>query len=247
MGIKIFTPSAQPVVLELAVPKPTVSIFERDEVFGESQCREIMQVAVTSNYSLTCLMQLAACLHQIKQTSDATELYQYIRIQYSDYAFVLVNMAILELMNGDPRKAIMLLDIYFQEVGGVFGELSSMKDGSARIHGPTCSPMAIDYKSDCVYALNVYASAHMQMLNNSFAENFFKRALELADEGDSSLQNIYSNLGDLLGNLGDDEGASNSYLKSFWKSAQEGRINAVRLGLQYSYNIGLLTSYFTNN
>jgi tetratricopeptide (TPR) repeat protein len=236
--------SSHPVtVLELAIPQPPISIFRRDEESIVSKCRHFVRQAVESNYHVTHLMKLAVCLHQVQLTHEAMDLYQYIHNEHPDYSFVLANMALLSLTSGEPHQAKKLLDLYFQQVGGLYGDkLSPIQDRDARIYGPACTPTAM-YKSDCVYALNLYASTHMQLANNSFAQTLYRRALELADENDTSLSSIYANLGDLLGNLGDDQGAADSFIKAFWKSFQGEKINPVSI-INCHYEACFLPTFF---
>lgn len=222
-----FYPSQPIVVLELAVPIPALSIFQIVDESVAPQCRHLIRIAVESNYHVTKLMKLAVCLHQLKMNHETMELYQYIHNEYADYSFVLANMALLKLTAGEPYDAKKYLDLYFQKVGGIYGESSFIQDREAHIHGPTCIQSAV-HKSDCVYALNLYASAHMQLANNSYAHMLYKRALYLADEDDSSVPSIYANLGDLLGNFGNDpDAAADYYISSFWKSFRGDNINPV--------------------
>lgn len=210
------------------IPHPPLAIFQHNEKSFFSQCHPLLDQVIESNYRDTNLMKLAVCLHQINLIDEAMELYTYIHQEYPDYSFVLANIALLRLTAGEPHHAKALLGKFFQQVGGIYGdETSSILDRDAKLYGPVCIPTS-PYKSDCVYALNMYASVHIQLANNSFALLFYKRALELADENDSSLSNIYANLGDLHNNLGDEDAAADFFIKAFWKSFQEEKINPVR-------------------
>ena len=193
--------------------------------FDSSICQNELELSRKNNSSVLIFMKAAVCLHQGNQVSNALQIYNHVQKVAPDYSFVLVNIALVALKDGNPAKVIRILENYFNQVGGIQegGEdetlkLSSTSDRDALRIGPPCRSDA-KYKADCVHALNIYASALMEQYNTSSAQYFFQKAIDIGGNI-TSLKDVYCNYAALLSNVGDFEGAADLFLKGFWISVQ---------------------------
>ena len=162
-------------------------------------------------------MQMAVCFHSHNRIVEAMESYNYLRQNFPDFAFPLVNIALIELKNGNSRKVIQTLNLYFQEVGGMFGNITK-NDYDAKTVGPPCLPHAVN-RLECVNALNFYGIAHVELYNYEKALISYERAIEIGFDV-HLISDVFQNMGTLYNVLGNYDEAANSFLKSFWFSIQ---------------------------
>ena len=182
---------------------------------------------ITRQKSIQMLMTAAVCLHQNNDISQALKFYGDVRDKHPDYAFVLINIGMVALRNADVNNAIIILEGYLQEVGGMYGESSNtITDKFAQIYGPICTNESKS-KGDCVDGLNVLGSAYLAVQRPEKALPCFKRAIQIGDF--LMLKEVYFNFASHLGDIGDHIGASEAYLKSFWISVRNGKINPAPL------------------
>lgn len=148
------------------------------------------------------LMNAAVCFHTQDHITEAMQFYDHLRETFPDYAFVLVNIAVISLKNGDPRKVIELVNLYFDHVGGIYGEDNiELIDKDSQDIGPPCRTNA-RYREECVNALNFIASAYMELLNYANALHYYNRAISIG-EGVNLISDIHTNIGGLFSRMGD--------------------------------------------
>ncbi|KAL9186029.1 hypothetical protein ACHAXT_005267 [Thalassiosira profunda] len=166
---------------------------------------------------------LGVCLHKNNHPS-AADIYHHIRSSTPDYAYVLVNQGVLALKGGDIKTGRAYLLKYLEEVGGVYGE-GEPTDREAKERGPPCRTNAPN-SVNCANALNNSLGAlEITDGKNAPAATFYlNRAIEIGD--DASLTHAYANLGGHLGKLGDHDGASEAFIRSFWVNLRQGNIDA---------------------
>ncbi|KAL7548716.1 hypothetical protein ACHAWF_011984 [Thalassiosira exigua] len=175
----------------------------------------------TSDHNV--LMRLAVCLHRNNHPSSI-ELYRHVRKTTPDFAYVLVNLGILSLKEGDIDSARRNFEQYLHEVGGVYGDNPAPTDKVARERGPLCRPDAPGVV-DCVNALNNMGALELTDGKNASAATFFlSRAIEIGDE--SMLSNAFANLGGHLAKIGDHEGAADAFISGFWVNLNQGLLGA---------------------
>jgi tetratricopeptide (TPR) repeat protein len=181
-----------------------------------------------SNYNIQSeqykrnLMQSAVCFHSFDRLKEAKELYYYVRQQFPNFAFPLVNIALIDLKDGKSQNVIDTLDLYFQEVGGMFGNMTKlveMKDNNAKMFGPHCLPKAL-YHSECVSALNFYGIAQVEMYNYEKAMESYLQAIEIGSDDVYFISDVYQNLATLYKTMGLFDDAANSFLQSFWSNVR---------------------------
>ncbi len=80
------------------------------------------------------LMSLAVCLHVNGHTNHAFDMYSLIRRHFPNHSYVLINMGIVHLKQGNVEKAQELMEQYLAEVGGMYGD-GEITDEEARKHG----------------------------------------------------------------------------------------------------------------
>ena len=135
------------------------------------------------------------------------------------------NIGLVALKNADIDNAIIMLEGYMEEVGGIYGEGSS-KDQFARAYGPICTVESTS-KADCVDGLNVLGSAYLAKSQTEKALPCFKRAIQIGNF--IMLKEVYFNYASHLASMGDHVGASEAYIKSFWISNRKGELNPAPL------------------
>jgi len=169
------------------------------------------------------LMRLAVCLHVNGNTNLAFDMYTLIRHHFPTHSYVLVNMGIVHLKQGNVEKAQELIEQYLTEVGGMHG-VGEITDEEALKHGSPCHANNI-HKQDCTNALNNLAAAHITSGKNSTAvAAYLSRAIEIGDE--SMLGDAYANYGGHLAKIGDQDAAADSLIRGFWISLRKNRIDA---------------------
>jgi len=134
---------------------------------------------------------------------------------------VLVNIAVISLKNGDPRKVIEIVNLYFDHVGGIYGEENiDLIDKDSQDIGPLCRANA-RYREECVNVSNFIASAYMELLNYTNALLYYDRAINIR-EGVPLISDIHANIGGLFSLMGDYHNAAESFLRAFWASMHSG-------------------------
>jgi predicted O-linked N-acetylglucosamine transferase (SPINDLY family) len=139
---------------------------------------------------------LAFCFHRNNDVLRANRLYLETRSIFPEFSFPLVNLALLQ-MEQNPLKAIELLETYFSEVGGMYGNETDIVDRQARLHGPACCIQS-KYAFDCVTALNYYGNAKWKLYSYYEAEDAYRRAIDIGTMDISVLSDVYINLGELM-------------------------------------------------
>ena len=179
------------------------------------------EINTNSKHHRGNLMQTAVCFHSHNKIQEAMTLYTYLRKQFSNFAFPLVNIAFIELKKGNPRNVIRHLNTYFEEVGGMYGnetnDYDRMKDIDAQIIGSPCQPFAL-HSLECVNALNFYGIAHVETYDYDKTLESYQRAIEIGRKDVSFVADVYQNLGDLYNTMGIFEYATKAYLEAFWSS-----------------------------
>lgn len=192
-----------------------------------SHCLKNLNNAEESNINGNpeALMHNAVCFHVARDDPRALYLYGRVRDHNPDYAYVLVNIAIIALKGGDADTAIILFEQYLYEAGGMYGD-KTPSDKTLVRDGTPCRADAT-HKSDCVSALNGLGSAHMSKTDSKSALPYLKRAIQIGDA--HTLRDVYSNLGDHFSNIGDSEAAADAFLKAFWISFRNGHMDTASL------------------
>ncbi len=209
-----------------------VPSFVQTTLLPSGHCKENIEATFyskhDSNYNLQSeqykrnLMQTAVCFHSIDRLKEAKEIYYYVRQRFPNFAFPLVNIALIYIKDGNPQNVINILDIYFQEVGGMFGDatkLFEMKDNNAKMFGPHCLPKAL-YHSECVSALNFYGIAQVEVYNYEIAMKSYHHAIEIGSDDVYFISDVYQNLASLYKTMGLFDDAANYFLLSFWSSVK---------------------------
>ena len=160
------------------------------------------------------LMKAGVCFHLKSLTAEAMEIYQHIEKMFPAYAFVLVPKSLISLKSGDPFSVILLLDEYFERVGGIYGENVYGNDTDTNEKGPPCQIDA-PHRLECVSALNYYGVAQMHSYNDTSALLHFERAIQIG-EGVPFVDDVYNNHAYLLGTMGYYEKAEKMFIKNFW-------------------------------
>lgn len=187
-------------------------------VVGSNQKNDI--VNIRSKRHRSNLMQTAVCFHLHNHLSEAMQLYTYLRNEFPNFAFPLVNIAFVELKNGKPQKAIESLNTYFEEVGGIHGnetKYENLKDIDAQHVGSACQRYAI-HSLECVNALNFYGIAHVELYNYDKALESYERAIDIGKDDVPLVSDVYQNLGELYKLLGLFDDAAKTFLEAFWSS-----------------------------
>ena len=190
----------------------------------------------------TNILQSAVCFHSHNYIVEAMQLYNYLRQLFPNFAFPLVNIALTHLKNGQPEKVIEHLNVYFEEVGGMYGNGTgpAMRDYDTLIVGTPCLPHAL-HRIECVNALNFYGIAHVELYNYAKAHECYKRAIEIGHDV-NLINDVYQNLGGLFNTIGLFNDAADSFLKSFWTSIQtNANVNPVAL-LQRAMLVPVISS-----
>ena len=189
-------------------------------------CKHEVELALSTNHrndeqqnrtQRSNIMQAAVCLHLHNLVAEAMELYDHLRVRFPTYAFPLVNKALIYLKNGDSQNAMENLSLYFDEVGGMFGNSTSntITDKDAQIVGSPCAPYAV-YRSECVNALNFLGVIQDTLLHSPKAAiQSYKRAIEIGSDV-THINNVFQNLGSLYQTLGLYDDAADTYLETFW-------------------------------
>ena len=176
--------------------------------------------------STSTLMHLAVCLHKNNHAS-AIDIYNHIRTHKPDFAYVLVNIALLSGKAGNVAEARKYFLLYFDQVGGIDGNGTLPSDAKAKEKGPPCKPNTLGNKVDCVMALNNLGALELTDGRNASAATFYlSRAIEIAGEDDYMLVDTYSNLGGHLSKIGNHEDAADAYIKGFWVNLNRGLLDA---------------------
>ena len=169
------------------------------------------------------LMKAGVCFHSNFLTSEAMQIYEHIEKLFPHYAFVLVPKSLIPLKSGDPKTAILLLDEYFERVGGIHGTSLFGEDTDTNQKGPPCRIEAF-HRLECVSALNYYGVAQMNCHNDTSALRHFERAMEIGT-GISMVNDVYNNYAYLLSTMGHYHKAEEIFVHNFWLFNQNMEIN----------------------
>jgi tetratricopeptide (TPR) repeat protein len=160
------------------------------------------------------MMRYALCLHQNGEAIQALDAYKELRKLHSNYAFPLTNIAYIYLRNGSPWKTIEVLEQYFNEVGeGHPSPLTNMIDEDSLIFGSPCNIKSI-FREDCVAALNLLGVAQSNVHNHTRAMDAYSSAIEIG-QGTAAVSDVFTNLGTLQYELGENVLARDSFLSAF--------------------------------
>ncbi len=201
------------------------------------------QIPQTDKKHRSSLLRTAVCFHSNNLMEEAMSIYNYIRKFFPDYAFPLVNIALIYLKNSQPLKVVETLDLYFEEVGGFYGDfygddsgggtihreerklgssIPTPKDYDAQIVGPPCLPYALN-REECVNALNFYGIAQVELYDYTKAMRCYQRAIEIGSDVYFLISDVYENIGTLYDRMGFFDEAADSFLKSFWTTFERNK------------------------
>lgn len=175
---------------------------------------------VRSKQHRSNMLQTAVCFHSYNRLNEALDIYNHLRWQFPDFAFPLVNIALIDLKNGHSKRVADGLDLYFEEVGGIFGNKTEMKlkDSDAQMFGSPCVQLAL-YRIECVNALNFYGIAQVELYNYDKAMESYERAIEIGHDVEI-ITDVHQNIGTLFNTMGRFDEAADSFLRSFWSSVK---------------------------
>ena len=220
-------------LLSTGVCKKEVSLAflqRRNDIIHYTNNDNKNQIPQTDKRHRSSLLRTAVCFHANNFIREAMAVYNYIRQLFPDYAFPLVNIALIYLKNGHPIKVVETLDLYFEEVGGFYGDsggdetnhgehrtgvISTIKDYDAQILGPPCLPFALR-REECVNALNFYGIAQVELHDYTKAMQCYQRAVEIGIDVYFLISDVYENIGTLYDRIGFFDDAAESFLRSFW-------------------------------
>lgn len=139
---------------------------------------------------------LAYCYHINEERDVAMSLYLDIRKKFPNFAYCLVNLALIQ-MPQNLSLTIESLERYFSDVGGVYGNQTVIVDKDAVLFGPPCI-YGSSFAQDCVTALNFYGNAKWKLFEYNDAEQAYRRAIEIGGTNFLIMSDVYINLGELL-------------------------------------------------
>jgi len=169
-------------------------------------------------------MRYALCLHQNGEIIQALDAYEELRKLHSNYAFPLTNIAYIYLRNGSPWKAIEVLEIYFNEVGEeILSPSTKIIDEDSLIFGSPCNVKSL-FREDCVAALNLLGVAQFNVHNHTRAMDAYSSAIDIG-QGTAVVSDVFSNLGTLQYELGENDLARDSFLSAFLIKVQSGLVD----------------------
>jgi len=199
---------------------------------NQKQCfKEELSTSASRRDHRGMMMRYALCLHQNGEATQALDAYEELRKLHSNYAFPLTNIAYIYLRNGSPWKAIEVLEQYFNEVGEEYPSPSTIEqyfnevgeehpspstkmiDEDSLIFGSPCNVKSI-FREDCVAALNLLGVAQSDVHNHTRAMDAYSSAIEIG-QGTAAVSDVFTNLGTLQYELGENDLARDSFLSAF--------------------------------